>query len=128
MTDGSTAAAFSPDGTRIVTASDDNTARVWDAANGQGARQASAMTSEVIAAAFSPDGTRIVTASDDKTARVWDADSGKELARLGHDGKVDAAAFSPDGTRIVTASRDDTARGGRGYGMPKRQGTGQARP
>ena len=33
-------AAFSPDGTRIVTASRDNTARLWDAASGDGDRRA----------------------------------------------------------------------------------------
>jgi len=64
-------AAFSPDGTRIVTASSDETARVWRA-DGQGEPVVlTGHTDYVTHAAFSPDGTRIVTASDDKTARVW---------------------------------------------------------
>ena len=75
-----TAAAFSPDGARIVTASNDKTARVWDAEKRQGAGNDSSHDGEVTAAAFSPDGTRIVTASYDNTARVWDAARGKELA------------------------------------------------
>jgi WD40 repeat protein len=66
-----TVAAFSPDGTRIVTASADNTARIWDAASGRSLMVLRDHTAEVTAAAFSPDGTRIVTASWDKTARIW---------------------------------------------------------
>jgi serine/threonine protein kinase len=106
-----TSAAFSPDGTRIVTASDDTTARVWDAATGASLAELRGHGGDATSAAFSPDGTRIVTASWDRTARVWDAATGAALAELrGHGGDVTSAAFSPDGTRIVTASRDQTAR------------------
>ncbi|MBN8559863.1 MAG: TIR domain-containing protein [Leptolyngbya sp. UWPOB_LEPTO1] len=64
------AAQFSPDGQRIVTASGDKTARVWDARTGQEIAKLSGHESIVIAAQFSPDGQRIVTASADKTAMV----------------------------------------------------------
>jgi WD40 repeat protein len=66
-------ASFSPDGTRIVTASQDQTAKVWDAQTGAEALTLKGHTSWVRFASFSPDGTRIVTASDDRTAKVWDA-------------------------------------------------------
>ena len=56
-------AAFSPDGSRIVTASDDNTARLWDAKTRSCARSLSGHTDQVVDAAFSPDGARVVTAS-----------------------------------------------------------------
>ena len=82
-------AAFSPDGARVVTASDDKTARVWDAATGKAIAVLSGHDDQVWSAAFSPDGARVVTASDDKTARVWDAATGKAIAVLsGHDGRV----------------------------------------
>ena len=104
-------AAFSPDGARIVTASGDQTARIWDAATRQGVAVLRGHQGDVHSAAFSPDGSRIVTASDDKTARIWDAATGQEIAVLrGHEGVVNSAAFSPDGSRIVTASGDRTAR------------------
>jgi WD40 repeat protein len=68
-----TSAAFNPDGTRIVTASNDKTARIWDAVTGNEIKVLRGHKDYVTSAAFSPDGTRIVTASWDKTARIWDA-------------------------------------------------------
>jgi hypothetical protein len=104
-------AAYSPDGTQIVTASDDQTARIWDAATGQEVRTLSGHTDPVLSAAYSQDGTQIVTASDDQTARIWDAATGQEVRTLsGHTDGVYSAAYSQDGTQIVTASGDNTAR------------------
>jgi WD40 repeat protein len=68
-----TSAAFSPDGARIVTASSDNTARIWDAATAKEIAVLRGHEGFVNSAAFSPDGARIVTASSDNTARIWDA-------------------------------------------------------
>ena len=106
-------AAFSPDGKRIVTASHDKTARLWDAATGLPIGQPlKGHEGAVNSAAFSPDGMRVVTASDDGTARLWDATTGGPIGEplRGHVGPVSSAAFSPDGKLIVTAGDDRTAR------------------
>ena len=109
--DGVNAAAYSPDGTRIVTASIDKTARIWEARTGTPLVVLSGHGDVVQSAAYSSDSTRIVTASTDKTARIWDARTGTPLVVLsGHGDVVHSAAYSPDGERIVTASRDKTAR------------------
>ena len=64
-------AAFSPDGRRVVTASVDGTARIWDAETQTQIAVLKGHDNGVRSAAFSPDGRRVVTASDDETARIW---------------------------------------------------------
>ena len=106
-----TSAAWSPDGKSLVTASDDGTARVWDAASRQLLHTLIGHTNVVRSAAWSPDGKSLVTASEDNTARVWDAASGQlRLTLTGHTDAVLSAAWSPDGKSLVTASGGGTAR------------------
>jgi WD40 repeat protein/DNA-binding SARP family transcriptional activator len=108
--------AFSPDGMRLATASEDGIARVWDVAatsSGQLLHTLTGHTDRVVGLAFGPDGTRLATASFDATAKVWDLDasSGKELATLpGHNAALWDVAFSPDGTLLATCGFDGVAR------------------
>ncbi len=105
------AANFSPDGSRMVTASWDDTARLWDSVSGDELMVLRGHEGGVYSATISPDGSRVATTSVDSTARLWDAASGDELTVLrGHDGPVWSAGFSPDGSRVVTAGSDGTAR------------------
>jgi WD40 repeat protein/tRNA A-37 threonylcarbamoyl transferase component Bud32 len=106
-----TAAAFSPDGNRVVIAFTDNAAAVWDAAGGPERLVLQGHEGAVQAATFSPNSKQIATASADRTVRLWDAGTGKELLRLrGHQRPVRSVQFSRDGTLLVTASDDRTAR------------------
>jgi WD40 repeat protein len=102
---------FSPDDTRILTSSSDQTARIWDASTGRPLQVLRGHTGQLWSAEFSPDGRRVLTASSDHTARLWDAASGVETERLvGLSDNVSSAAFSPDGERVVTSLDDQTAR------------------
>ena len=104
-------AQFSPDGKRIVTASWDKTARLWDATTGKPLGEVMKHRDRVRSAQFSPDGERVVTGSDDRTARIWDAATGRPIGEpMRHEACVHSAQFSPDGERVVTASDDGTAR------------------
>jgi WD40 repeat protein len=101
--------AFSPDGSRIATASSDRSMRIIDAKTGNELARL-AHNGPVRAVAFSRDGTRVATGSHDRTARIFDATAGDELFCLSHDGPVAAVTFSRDGTRIITGSEDRNAR------------------
>jgi WD40 repeat protein len=64
---------FSPDGTRLASASRDQTVKVWDLATYQELISLKGHTDTVRGVAFSPDGTRLASASSDGRVRVWDA-------------------------------------------------------
>jgi TPR repeat protein len=75
------AARYSPDGREILTASDDKTARIWDAATGMPLAVLLGHRDALQSAAYAPDGKHLVTASLDKTARIWDARIPADLNR-----------------------------------------------
>ena len=105
------AVAFSPEGRRVVTGGTDESAKVWDVADGRLLLTLKGHTRPIRAVAFSPDGQQIVTGSGDATARLWDAATGRSLFSLnGHKGPVTSVAFSPDGRRVLTGSADHTAK------------------
>src|SRR3954447_18088481 len=77
---GVNAAAFSPDGQRAATASDDRSVRLWDLKTEKQLATITGHAGAVASVAFSPDGQKLVTASTDGTARIWDVETRKELA------------------------------------------------
>jgi hypothetical protein len=103
--------AWSPDGRRLATSSNDRTVRIWGTDNENELAVLHGHEGWVTGVAWSPGGQRLATASGDHTARIWDADSGAELIVLyGHQGRMHEVAWSPDGRRLATASSDRTAR------------------
>jgi WD40 repeat protein len=99
----------SPDGRHAVSASWDETLKVWDLETGRELGMLEAHSDSVFGVAVSPDGRRAVSASLDKTLKVWDLKTSRELHTLqGHSDRVRGVAVSPDGRRAVSASFDKT--------------------
>src|SRR5271166_4554377 len=105
------AVAVTPDGCRAVSASDDQTLRLWDLSTGQTIRTLEGHTNGVEAVAVTSDGRCAVSASTDQTLRLWDLSTGQTIRTLeGHTKSVYAVAVTPDGRCAVSASLDQTLR------------------
>ena len=108
-------ADFSPDGQRLVTASQDGSARVWELRSGVVLSEIARQPNPVEHTEFSPSGRTIVPAcfngpNASYSARIWDAATGHALSpALSHRYGISWAAFSHDGRRVVTASEDRSA-------------------
>jgi WD40 repeat protein len=98
--------SFSPDGSRVVIAGHDPSARVFELKTGReklairypGPAQGGVFSS----VAFNPDRSRIVTTKRNERPVVWDASSGRPVLELRSYSLTTSAQFSPDGSRIVT--------------------------
>ena len=103
--------SWDPGGRRLLSASLDGTAVIWDAETGKQLRVLRAHKAKVWQAAWSPDGESILTVSLDGTARLWNAASGRTRRLLkGHRAPLTQGAWSDDGRLVVTAGTDNTAR------------------
>ena len=84
-----------------LSASGDQTVKVWDLSSGQELRTLSGHTSYVRGVAISSDGRYGLSASDDKTVKVWDLSSGQEVASFTGNGDLTCCAIAPDGVTFV---------------------------
>jgi WD40 repeat protein/mono/diheme cytochrome c family protein len=105
--DSAVCAAFSPDGTQVVSGGDDRTVRLWDAATGDLLKTYTGHEGWVKSVAFAPDGRRLLSGATDATLRLWDPEAGAEPRVFRkHAEAVVAAAFIDDGKATLSASRD----------------------
>jgi WD40 repeat protein len=111
-TDGVNAAAFSPNGRMLATASWDKTIKLWDAATGTELTTLRGHAHQVACVAFSPDGARLASGGGAYLAaggevKLWDISSRKAVADLkGLNGRVMAVAFSPNGEVLAAGGQD----------------------
>ncbi len=105
------AVAWSPDGKRIASGSDDHTAQVWDATTGDRLFTYRDHSDGVNTVAWSPIGRYIASGSQDRTLQVWNADTGKNIATYpGHSKGVYAVVWSPDGKRLASGDASGKVR------------------
>jgi small GTP-binding protein len=103
--------SFSPDGSYLASASDDETIRLWEVSSGKELRQFRGHQGAVRSASFSPDGKYLASAGFEKAVRLWEATTGKEMRQfLGHQGTVKSVSFSPDGKYLASGGADCTVR------------------
>src|SRR5439155_1631530 len=99
------AVAFSPDGRRVASASDDKTVRIWNADGGGAPLVLRGHVKRVSSVAFSADGGALASASYDRTVRVWNADGrGAPLVLTSDAGLLGSVAISRDGRRVAAGS------------------------
>lgn len=109
--DGVLSVSFSPDGTRIISGSNDETVRVWSVTTGTEIIPSLVYNGVIASVAMSPDGTRIVSGSYDDKLQVWDATlSGSISSSECHTSHITSLAFSSDGARLVSGCSDRTVR------------------
>ncbi|EMD59114.1 hypothetical protein COCSADRAFT_165333 [Bipolaris sorokiniana ND90Pr] len=94
--------AFSHDSTRLASASEDSTVKVWDTSSGACLQTLEGYRSWVSSVAFLHDSTRLALASDDRTVKVWDASSGACLQTLNAGRTLYNLSFDRDGSRLLT--------------------------
>jgi WD40 repeat protein len=103
------AAAWSPDGKQIASASDDHTVQICNAKTGTTSLTYRGHSAEVFTVAWSPDGKYIASAGADKTVQVWEAATGNSIKTYkGHSDQVNATAWSSDSRLIASGSDDHT--------------------
>ena len=113
MWEGLLALAFSPDGTRLTSASKDGTIRLWDSSNDEWMtlqkHTGYGMATWTNVLAFSPNGKMLASGGTNKTVQLWNTTTGEPLATLtGHINGITALAFSADNTTLASASADGT--------------------
>ena len=102
---------FSHDGERLLTASFDGTAQIWNGRTGSPLGEPMNHGEMVYDAIWSEDSSRVLTYGRSGSARLWDAASSRPIGEpLSHGGRVDGAVFLAGRPVVATCSRDGTAR------------------
>jgi hypothetical protein len=93
---------FSPDGSKLASASSDMKVKVWDASTGAHLHTLEGHSGWVNAVQFSPDGSKLASASSDNKVKVWDLNTNLPIQIIDVEGYVTNLAFSPDGLSLNT--------------------------
>jgi len=95
------ALALTPDGKQVISASDDNTLKVWDLSSREVIATFTGHSNSVNAVAVTPDSKQVISASDDNTLKVWNLETGEVIASFTGEYPLSCCAVAPDGVTIV---------------------------
>ncbi|ETO15968.1 mycorrhiza-induced NACHT/WD-repeat protein, partial [Reticulomyxa filosa] len=102
---------YFPDGSKVVSCSNDRTIRVWDVSSGKQLQVLKGNSNSITDAQFSPNDFKTTAYSENNIIQIWDTLSGKQLQMMkGHSGLITGLRFSPDGSKIVSYSEDKSIR------------------
>lgn len=101
---------YSRDSAMLITASTDNTVRLWDVKTGKLRRTLKGHLGKVLCLAVSPDGHTLASGSEDGTACLWSLPEGNQKHVLNCDGTITSFAFSPDGNTLAAVGRNRVVR------------------
>jgi WD40 repeat protein len=100
--------ALTPDGRRIVTASEDGSVAVWDLTTGRLIERLTGHEGAVRAVDVLGDGGRVLSGGEDGTLRLWDLATSRELHVVSaHEGEVQAVTAYPEGDQVLSIGGRD---------------------
>ncbi|MFN6437814.1 MAG: WD40 repeat domain-containing protein [Nostoc sp. DedSLP01] len=103
------AVAVTPNGQQVISASSDNTLKVWNLADGKQILTLKDHINSVNDVAIISNGQQVISASSDNTLQIWNLADGKELLILyGHAESVNTVVVTPNGRQVISASSDKT--------------------
>jgi WD40 repeat protein len=95
--------AWSPDGSKIASASNDNTIRIWDATTGAALNTFS--LENVNSIRWSPDGQSLAATSTDGRVVLWNVNIGYQFTEYISSDGLFSVGWSPDGTKLAYFER-----------------------
>jgi len=101
---------YSPDGKRVLSGSNDNSIKEWDAMTGDCIRTYEGHNDPVKSVCYRPDGMRIASGSVDGTIKEWDVLTGECVSTYNHGGWVSTVHYFQDGSKIISGSSDETVK------------------
>ncbi|MEL7242898.1 MAG: hypothetical protein AAGM40_11200 [Cyanobacteria bacterium J06573_2] len=105
------AVTVTPNGKYLISASKDNTIKVWNFQTGEEFFTLSGHSDWVLTLAVTPDSKQVISGSKDKTLKIWSLETGKEIDTLkGHTRPINALVVTPNGKTLISASGDSTFR------------------
>ncbi len=102
---------FSSDNEMLLSASRDESVRIWDIESGEVLENLWGHNGNVSVATFSPDDSMIASGGSEGTVLIWDTETGEIIAEFTeHEDGVTDIVFSSDGSTVVSASSDETVK------------------